>query len=394
MLEKQAQFKSEIDAELLSILDFWTNNAADISQGGFIGKMDNDGKVYPDAAKGCVLNARILWTFAAAYNKFQQPAYYLLAERACHYLQNHFRDHENGGVYWSVDASGKKLNTRKQIYGLAFTIYGLSEFYRNNKNQEILAFAVSLFELIEKHSYDHTNGGYWEAFDENWQPMDDLRLSEKDRNDPKTMNTHLHIIEAYVNLYKVWPEKQVAERIQHLLEIFENHIIDPETFHLKLFFDGKWESQSKAISYGHDIEAAWLLHEAAEVLEDQFLVAKWEDIVIKMADATIKGLMPDGSLIHEYNLSTHHADTHREWWVSAEGMVGFLNAYQISDDESYLRKVFGLWSFIQKHLLDKQNGEWFWGIYDDYSRMDEDKIGFWKCPYHNVRACLEILRRI
>ncbi|WP_254413335.1 AGE family epimerase/isomerase [Dyadobacter diqingensis] len=394
MLEKQAHFKSEIANELDSILDFWVTHAVDITLGGFVGRIDSQGIVHHEAEKGCVLNARILWTFAAAFNKFKNPVHYLLAERAYNYIQTHFHDLKNGGVYWSVDAAGKPLNTRKQIYGLAFTIYGLSEFYQNNQKQEVLDFAISLFELIEKYSYDREDGGYWEAFGENWQPMADLRLSEKDRNDPKIMNTHLHIIEAYVNLYRIWPEQRVASKIRHLLEVFEKHIIDPETFHMKLFFNGKWESQSKAISYGHDIEATWLLHEAAEVLHDRDLIKKWEDIALRMADAAARGFMPDGSLIHEYNPETHHADTHREWWVSAEGMVGYLNAYQISNDNRYLEKVTGLWIFVQQHLLDKGKGEWFWGVYEDYSKMQEDKIGFWKCPYHNARACLEILKRI
>lgn len=394
MLEKLPQFRTEIENELHSILDFWSKNAVDIPQGGFIGKVDNDGKVYTEAEKGCVLNARILWTFAAAFNKFSNPDHLKFAERAYEYIRDHIRDQQNGGVFWSVDATGKPANTRKQIYGLAFTIYGLSEFYQTNKKQEVLDFAIELFDLIEKHSFDQKSGGYFEAFTENWQPLEDLRLSEKDRNDPKTMNTHLHVIEAYVNLYRIWPEKRVADKIEHLLEIFENHIIDPDSFHLQLFFDKNWKSQSKAISYGHDIEATWLLYEAAEVLDDQFLVSKWEEIAIKISDAAAKGFMPDGSLIHEYNLETHHPDTHREWWVSAEAMVGYLNTYQITDDESYLKRVFGLWSFIQKHLLDKDKGEWFWGVWDDYSKMEEDKIGFWKCPYHNARACMEILRRI
>jgi mannobiose 2-epimerase len=208
------------------------------------------------------------------------------------------------------------------------------------------------------------------------------------------MNTHLHIIEAYVNLYRVWPEKKLEGRILNLLEIFEKHIIAQDTFHLQLFFNSKWESQSGAISYGHDIEAAWLLQKAAEILDDEFLADKWKEMAIKISDAAAKGFMPDGSLIHAYDLSTHHPDTHREWWVSAEAMVGYLNAYQLSDDESYLQKVFSLWTFIQKHLLDKKNGEWFWGVNDDYSKMNDDKIGFWKCPYHNARACMEILDRI
>lgn len=391
--EKLKEFKSEIQSELRSILNFWVDHAVDETNGGFVGRINQEGIVHHDAEKGCVLNARILWTFSAASHNLRDPDYYALAERAYLFLKDYFLDKKNGGVYWSVYADGSPRNTRKQIYGLAFTVYGLSEFYRISQKQEVLDLAIDIFDKIERYSFDHDLDGYLEAFDQNWEPLRDYRLSEKDRNDPKTMNTHLHIIEAYVNLYRVWPEPKLADRIKNLLHIFEKYVIDPSSFHLKLFFDRQWTSQSKAISFGHDIEASWLLLDAALSLNEEQLSERWQKISVRIAEAATRGLMQDGSFIHEYDPSTHRADTHREWWVSAEGMVGFLNAYQLTGETAYLEKVFGLWKFVQQHLLDRKNGEWFWGVYEDYSKMTDDKIGFWKCPYHNVRACLEIMNR-
>lgn len=386
--------KQEIQTELNRILSFWEAYSLDQQNGGFIGKMDFDGSIHPEAEKGGVLNARILWTFSATFNAGSGESLQI-AHRAYHYIHQHFRDKTYGGVYWSVDAQGKALSTRKQIYGLAFTIYGLTEYYRATSNPKALDFAIELFELIEKYSFDPENGGYWEAFTQDWQLLDDVRLSEKDRNDPKTMNTHLHIIEAYVNLYRVWPNDSVETKIRHLLEVFENNIIDPQTGHMKLFFDAKWTPQSVAVSFGHDIEASWLLYEAAEVLHDKTLLKKWKPIALRMADAAAEGFNEDGSLSHEFDPATHHWDTHREWWVTAEGMVGYFNAFQLSGDARYLRYVERLWGFAKTYLLNAEVGEWNWGVYDDKSRMKtEDRIGFWKCPYHNARACLEIVKRI
>jgi cellobiose epimerase len=390
-----SNYRQEIQESLRDILHFWQEKSLDLTHGGFIGKMDYEGIVHPKAEKGGVLNARILWTFSAAYNFTKNVEYLQIAERAYNYIQKKFRDEENGGVYWSVDFEGNPLNTRKQIYSQAFTIYGLAEFYKATQNVEALNFAKGLFYLIEKYSFDVKKGGYFEAFSNNWEHLDDLRLSEKDRNDPKTMNTHLHILEAYTSLFEVWKDSELEKKIRDLLNVFEEKIIDSKNNHMRLFFDVNWLPTSQSISFGHDIEAAWLLQEASEVLKDECLITKFKIIAVKMADAAAEGLQKDGSIIHEFDPITNHQDTHREWWVEAEGMVGFLNAYQITKSEKYLSIVQGVWNFTKRYLKDFENGEWIWGVYEDYSPMkNEDKIGFWKCPYHNSRACIEVLKRI
>jgi mannobiose 2-epimerase len=242
------KYRTEVFDELASILDYWMNNTVDNTDGGFFGSVDNNNVPDTHAPKGVVLNSRILWSFSAAYNVDRNPAYLDIASRAYRYIVDHFVDRKYGGVYWSVDHKGAMLNGRKQIYGIAFCIYGLSEYYRATKEDMALHLAKNLFDHIEKYSFDRREGGYFEAFTQGWKPVDDLRLSEKDDNEKKTANTHLHIIEAYTNLYSVSPNDHLRETIKHLLDIFDQHFIDTRTGHLHLFMDERWNPQSSLIS--------------------------------------------------------------------------------------------------------------------------------------------------
>ncbi|GAB2545165.1 AGE family epimerase/isomerase [Rufibacter soli] len=387
-------YQQEMEQELERILAFWAENTQDHQHSGFVGQMDGTGMVIPEAPKGSILNARILWTFSAAYRHTQKKEHLEIATRAFNYLQTHFLDSAHGGIYWMVDAQDQPLNTRKQVYAQAFALYGFSEYYRATQSPAALKRSQELFTWIEHYSYDPEHGGYLEAFSREGQLLEDLRLSEKDRNDPKTMNTHLHVLEAYANLYRIWPDPVLAERLRDLVNVFLQRIIDPATGHLKLFFRRDWTSTANLVSYGHDIEASWLLQEAAEVLNDQALLTQVKEAALKLAQVTAEALLPDGSLYHELNLDQNHYDTHREWWVSAEAMVGFLNAFELTQNEEYLRHSWNAWQFAQNHLLDHKNGEWLWGVHHDYTPMAaQDKVGFWKCPYHNARACLEIIHR-
>ncbi len=387
-------FKQEIRMERDAILDFWAKNSLDLVNGGFLGKLDHFGHIDYSSVKGGVLNARILWTFSSAFAATENTSHKEIADRAFEYMKKHLIDHVNGGAYWSVDPSGNKLDGRKQVYGLAFAIYGFSEYFKISKNQEALEIAKKLYLVIEKHSFDQKSNGYFEAFAEDWSALSDMRLSVKDLNATKTMNTHLHILEAYTNLYAIFPNNQLTNNIENLLEIFDKKIIDPFLGQLNLFFDNDWNSLSQRYSFGHDIEASWLLHDSALTIQKNEIIEKWQNKAIQIAEIILKNINPDGSLYHEIDLENMHIDKHREWWVSAEAMVGFVNAYKLTNDKKYLNAVFSLWDFIKKHIKDPDNGEWHWGVLADYSKMKEDKIGFWKCPYHNFRACQEILERV
>lgn len=395
MKKKLVQYKLEMEQELENILDYWMKYAIDEKNGGFTGRIDDDGNVYDDAPKGSVLNSRILWAFSAAYHLTQNKKYLPVAERAFQYLTEKFIDKEYGGVYWTVDYKGHPLGTKKQIYAISFSVYALSEFYKATKNERAKHFATSLYNDIIKYSYDKKNGGYIEAFSRSWNELKILQLSAKDANERKSMNTHLHVLEAFANLYCIWPQPILKQQIIELVNIFAEHIISKKNGHLLLFFDDEWNCKSQIISYGHDIEAAWLIEEATALLNDELLLLKIKNNSIALADAAQEGLDEDGGLWYEYDKTNQKLIKEKHWWVQAEAMVGFFNAWQISNDEKYLNQSLQTWDFVKKYMLDKNKGEWFWGLNENDSPMkNEDKVGIWKCPYHNSRACMEIMRRI
>jgi mannobiose 2-epimerase len=391
---KLKQLKSELSAELEAILKYWSKHTLDNENGGFVGQIDFNEHIIAHTEKGSVLNARILWTFSSAYKHTKNENHKKIAKRAFEFLSNHFYDPEFGGLFWSINADKTPKDTKNQIYALAFAIYGLSEYYAISKEDKALEIAINLYLQIQKHSYDPVNKGYFEALTRDWQPIEDLRLSDKDANEKKTMNTHLHIVEAYANLFKVWKDTTLQSDIIALLETIEKHFINTKTGHLRLFFDENWIEKPDVISYGHDIEAAWLLLQCAEVSEDKTLIENYTKHAIQMAEVTKEGIDVDGGLWYEFDPEKNKIIAEKHWWVQAEALIGFYNAYQLTGKESYLNIVYKNWKFIKKYILDKQNGEWFWGIDKEYSLIEKDKAGFWKCPYHNGRACLELIDRI
>jgi len=390
------QLKQELKEELThNILPFWMVKMADTERGGFYGQMTGKDQLILNAPKGGILNARILWSFSAAALYFKNPVYIEYAKRAKTYIFNHFFDEENGGVYWKLNADGTPDDTKKQIYNQAFFMYGLVEFYRATGDKEALDRAIELFRLIEEHCFDKQENGYFEAYSKDWVLLKDLRLSEKDANEKKTMNTHLHILEAYTNLFRVWDNALLEKQLRNLIKLFLEKIVNKQTHHLDLFFDENWECKSTLFSYGHDIEAAWLLDEAAQVLGDIDLVRKVQVVTLKIATAASEGLQPNGSIWNEKNFQTGHVDTNCDWWAQAEAMVGFYNAYEQTKEVEYAHKTLASWEFIKKYLVDKKFGEWHWSVSEN-GKVDDmnDKAGFWKCPYHNSRMCLELMSRI
>lgn len=378
-----------------NILRFWLDKMVDQEHGGFYGRIDGHEHLHADAEKGAILNARILWAFSAAYRVLGDKTYLEAASRAKHYIIDYFIDSEYGGVYWSLDCNGKPLDTKKQFYAIGFAIYGMSEYARATGDAEALKVAIDLYRCIEEHALDHEYNGYIEAMTRDWQPIADMRLSELDANYPKSQNTHLHIIEPYTNLYRVWKSDELKASLHNLIDIFTDRILNPETHHLDLFFDMDWKRGAGALeSYGHDIECSWLIHEAALVLGDAEVLKKVEPIVEMVAKASEKGLNADGSMVHEANLDTGYVDSDLHWWVQAEAVVGFFNIYQYFGDESALQKAQHCWTYIKENLIDNENGEWHWSRRKDGTlNLDDDKAGFWKCPYHNSRMCLEIIER-
>ena len=406
-----------------NILRFWLDKMQDQEHGGFYGRIDGSGVLHPEAEKGAILNARILWSFSAAYRVLGNQEYLDAATRAKDYIIEHFIDKEYGGVYWSLDYKGEPLDTKKQFYAIGFAIYGLTEYARATGDREALEYALDLYDCIEEHAFDREHNGYIEACTREWGEIADMRLSELDANYPKSQNTHLHIIEPYTNLLRYLKELRAQEScnyvpvlgsvlpvgvtvpvellarvegsVRNLIDIFTDYILNPETHHLDLFFEMDWtRGAGRLESYGHDIECSWLMHEAALVLGDQKVLDKVEKIIVQVAKASEKGLRPDGSMIHEANLDTGHVDDDLHWWVQAENVVGWYDIYQYYGDEDALKKAVRCWQYIKENLVDTINGEWFWSRHPDGTlNTVDDKAGFWKCPYHNSRMCLEIIER-
>lgn len=407
-----------------NILRFWLDKMVDHENGGFYGRIDGSGVLHPKAEKGAILNARILWSFSAAYRVLANPEYLEAATRAKDYIIDYFIDKEYGGVYWSLDYKGNPLDTKKQFYAIGFVIYALTEYTRATGDRETLDYALQLYDCIEEHALDREHNGYIEACTREWGEIADMRLSELDANYPKSQNTHLHIIEPYTNLLRCLKEMRAQEScdyvpvigsvlpvgisvpqetivgveasLRNLINIFTDNILNPETHHLDLFFEMDWTRGAGHLeSYGHDIECSWLLHEAALVLGDQKVLQKVEPVVREVAKASEKGLRPDGSMIHEANLDTGHVDDDLHWWVQAESVVGWFNLYQYFGDEQALERAVRCWEYIKTQLIDWDKGEWYWSRYPDGSlNTVDDKAGFWKCPYHNSRMCLEIIERL
>lgn len=387
-------YATALQEELINILEYWSNFSIDHTHGGFVGRIDNNQQIYENEPKGAVLNARILWSFSAGYRLLNEPRYLTLASGSYAYIAEKFIDHEYGGVYWLLDAYGNPIDPKKQIYAIAFTIYGLSEYHLASKNEEARQTAIQMYQDLVKYSYDHFNGGYFEAFSREWGILDDLRLSDKDANEKKTMNTHLHILEAFTALYGVWPDQELGARISALIDDFTDKILHKEGTHLQLFFDELWMSKSNTVSYGHDIEASWLIQKAAEMIEDPERIMKSKKVALKLAKSVASAIDKDGGLWYEKNIATQKVNKEKHWWVQAEAMVGFFNAWQIESDQNFFELSLQSWQFVKHQIRDLKHGEWFWGIDKKGLVMqDEDKVGIWKCPYHNSRACIEIIKR-
>lgn len=381
---------------LENIAPFWLKYTIDQENGGFYGRVSNS--LIPDtkADKGLILTTRILWTFSALYRMKPCHEFYNMAQRAYQYLLDKFLDKEFGGVYWMLSYEGQPTITQKKIYGQAFTIYALAEYYKATQEAESLNHAQSIYYLIEKHNYDESNTGYFESSERDWSVAKDMRLSDKDMDEKKSMNTHLHLLEAYTNLLEVWPDKRLRLSLKRLLQNFLEHILDTDSLHFRLFFDESWNSKSQTISYGHDIEGSWLLCEAADILREENTIKTIRNLAVKMTDTAIKeGFDENWAIYSERSSDGHHAEvTH--WWQQAESLVGTINAFQITSQEKYLSWAMNIWKYIEDHFIDHQNGDWFYEIsmQSHQPSWDIPKVSEWKCPYHNGRACIEILKRL
>ena len=386
------QFRDSIQEDLLNnILPFWYRiETAD----GFHGGLGNDLKPVADSPISLVMVSRLLWTYSRAYRLFGNSQHIKFAGRTYAYLINHFEDADVGGYAWWLAPGGKVLDGKKQTYGQAFVVYALSEYYLATGNVQVLEKALKLFSLMERHSWNEQSSGYWEATDPEWGKLEDVRLSGKDMNAPLSMNTHLHVMEAYANLHCAISMDNVGFATERVLNVMISRILHPDGNRFRLFFDAEWHSLSDVISPGHDIEGSWLIWETAGFLEDESLLRQLRPTVLAMVDHVLEyGLDSDGSVFNEYETG-HAKPGDKDWWPQAEGVVGFLNAFQMTGDLKYLEASMKTWGYIQEAIIDAENGEWFAGRQVNGKPQERNKAGPWKSNYHNGRMGFEVIKRV
>ena len=397
--EKLTQLRRMAEKELFgNILPFWMNRVIDLESGGFYGVIKADGTPDKTADKNLILNARLVWTFAAAWRMFKKPEYLEYARRAYNYFTAHFIDREHGGCYYEVDCKGSPATDYKLTYGQSFAIYGLTEYARATGDMSALDEALAISALLEEHVRDFENGGYFEICARDWtlDSVNQYTPVNKHPGSVKTMNTHLHLLEAHTSLLRVHDDAQTRGLVAEFLSIMEDKVLNRSINHYGLYFDAEWKSLTSEVSFGHDIEGSWLMREAALELGDTAPLKRTEEICSKIAAACLaESVMPDGSMIYEYDTATGEYARRRTWWVQNEAVVGFLNAWEMTGDEKFLDASAACFEYSDKYLVDHHDGEWFMLIGEDGCTPvpGKVKVDGWKCPYHNSRMCFEIIER-
>ena len=375
------------------IAPFWCR-LRDDENGGFFGQMDNDLNVNKNGTKGVILNSRILWFFSAAYDLLKKPEYLDNARHAYEFLRDRCIDRENGGVYWMMNHDGSVNDSMKHTYNQAFAIYALSEYYGVSSDREALDLAFRLYDTVEEKCTDDI--AYREAFSADWELIPNDALSENGLMADKTMNTVLHLIEGYTNLFRVSSDERVAGRLNFLLALAYDRIFDRQNNKLLVFFDSSMNVIGDIHSYGHDIEASWLIDRAFDVLgssADSGLAGKWRSADLRIAEKIYNTALENGAVNNERENTV--INRKRIWWVQAESVVGFINAYMHSGDRKYLDAAYTVWDWIKHHQIDsRKDSEWWAEVNSDGTPLtDVTMVNEWKCPYHNGRMCMEIVKR-
>ena len=381
--------RSQFEVALEGILNFWIKHSVDNENGGFYA-INKDNAVVQRGEKTSVLNARILWSFSAAYRKEGKEQYLQIANRAFEYVGEYFFDKEYGGTYLKLDYTGIPVSLEKQLYAEAFAIYGLSEYFLATGNKSSLDFAVSIFDLLEKYAFDPEHGGYRDVMERDWSPR--IEISHNLTIEPveKTLRTHMHILEAYLNLYTAWKNEKVKTRLIEIFEIMYSKILNNSNGSLGQLFSKDWRNLADIDSYGDDMEGSWLINECAEILEDEKLKSEAREASLLITNHVLNdGLDKEYGGI--YNKKTDsELEENKEWWVQAEAVNGFLNAFKLSGQKEYFTAAISCWEFIHKHVINAE-GEWYWNTTrEGIAFLPGDGRGPMKCPYHNGRMNFKV----
>jgi len=381
----QTTLRQSLERERDNILGFWDREMTDHRFGGFFGKMSADGKPDPFAIKGSVPMARILQSFSAGALQTGRAEWLAAAERAHSWFRQYCIDPEFGGVVWDTDYAGRCQDPKKEPHAMGQALYALATWQQLRPSTENLNLAKGIYSLLHLYAHDPVRGGYTGACTRDWQP---------EKPDIKSVYDQLHILEGFTALFAVWQDDGLRHHLNDLLQLFLDKIIDPVTHHLHLYFDAEWKPGGNLVSYGKDIQAAWQLQRAAEALGDETLIQRTREAALQLTDAALEGMDTDGGMWYKADLETKHIVEEKRWWPQAEAMVGLVNAWQVSGNDKYLTQAGDTWQFIENYILDRELGEWRWGVNRDNTPIPEEKAGFSKGPCHNSRACMEIVRML
>lgn len=403
--------KIEIENHLKNtLIPFWSAMEDQVN-GGFYGYMDHDLALQKEADKGCILMSRITWFFSNAYMLLGDRDLLDKARHGYEFLSDYCFDSEYGGIYWSVTCEGLPADTVKHTYNQAFAIYALSSYYDASGDPGALRKALALFHLIEEKMKD--NKGYLEAFDRYFRPVSNEKLSENGVEAFRSMNTHLHVMEAYTELLRVLQKRtggadmlrEIWEALAWTCRLFSDRMWNPVAERAEVFFDRDWNSLINLWSSGHDIESSWLADRTVEILrktamnreeemEAEEIAGKVHTMTGAMARHVYEKAFLRNSIVSEFERGNPAPG--RVWWVQAEAVVGFLNFFgKYPEKTEYLTAAETIWNFIKKYFLDRrENSEWFWYITEEFLPSDKPIVEPWKCPYHNGRMCFEVIKRL
>ena len=383
-------FKEHLENDLIP---FW-NRMKDEINGGFYGYADAEGNPDMKSVKGVILNSRILWFYASAYQLLRKPELLEMADHAYRFLVDHCFDSQYGGVYWSVNYDGTVCDDTKHTYNQAFAIYALSAYYQSSGRKEALNLAYVLYRVIEEKCRD--SKGYFEAFRRDFTPSSNEKLSENGVLAERTMNTLLHVLEAYSELYHADPFYEVGDSIRSILRLFEKKIYNSEKQICDVFFDSDYHSLIDLESFGHDIETSWLIDRGCSVLEDKAYQKEMQPLINGLAESAYRNAFDRRQNALNNEREGDRIDSQKIWWVQAESVVGFYNAYQKNPQKTeYLQTAEKIWEFIQHHVIDSKSGEWVESIpADNLPDSGQALVHSWKCPYHNGRMCMEMIQRL
>ncbi|MCL2286629.1 MAG: AGE family epimerase/isomerase [Firmicutes bacterium] len=397
MNEKYCKLLSWAKADLEgNLMKWWAENTVDEKNGGFYGAVKYDNSPDETADRFIVLNARLIWTYSACYETTGNEKYKELAERAYRYVTTYFYDEKYGGFYTWVNYKGEPVATHKFTYGNAFAVYGLSEYARVFNCGEAKKLAQETVKLLDDNMWDAQYGGYHETASRQWHYTPNVTMLISDTRVQKTMNTHLHMVEAYTNLLRIDDSKKLRSRVRELLYLIMNKILNRDNWHFYLFQARDWTPITPDLTLGHDIEGSWLLYETAEILGEPEALEDTRKVAVNMARAAYDdGIAPNGGMHTEYHPRERRYSANFSWWEQNEAVVGFLNAYQLTKEEKFLDAALAALECIDKYFIDRSLGGWYAWVNDDGTPQNHrNKSDGYTCPYHNARMSIEIIKRL